>query len=498
VAGKDIHADRAPNKDVAAGWQLGQDNGGTEVGAHAARRPAPSGVSFKILDWNAPTSIIAATPLNHIGGLDDLNGANPAKNLSTITLDQLTAAGAFATSNDLKTTTPVATFAWKVPGGIRAVLALIRDAVNKEADANALFKWRATTAGSRLTFLWTGDENHLPTVFKNAGTDITVPDFTQNAGAYSLGPNGSVGLQSAPVSGNDGVKPDGATYDDAYVVVDAKVDLFNLMVLPADKEMTEAERAALWGNASVFCQKRRAFLIMDPKDGWGDHNTANNDVASVRIGLVKDHSAIYFPRLLVPEGGINATVNPAGAMAGLMARTDGTRGVWKAPAGLDADVRGIVGVDLPLSDDQNGVLNPNAINALRLFPDGVVSWGARTNAGTDALASEYKYVPIRRLALFLEESLYRGLKWVVFEPNDEPLWASIRLNVGAFMHDMFRKGAFQGTKPSDAYFVKCDAETTTQTDRNLGIVNIWVGFAPLKPAEFVILYLQQIAGQILT
>ena len=114
-----------------------------------------------------------------------------------------------------------------------------------------------------------------------------------------VGPNGSVGLQSAPVSGNDGVKPDGATYDDAYVVVDAKVDLFNLMVLPADKEMTEAERAALWGNASVFCQKRRAFLIMDPKDGWGDHNTANNDVASVRIGLVKDHSAIYFPRLLM-------------------------------------------------------------------------------------------------------------------------------------------------------------------------------------------------------
>jgi hypothetical protein len=118
--------------------------------------------------------------------------------------------------------------------------------------------------------------------------------------------------------------------------------------------------------------------------------------------------------------------------------------------------------------------------------------------GADAFASEYKYIPIRRLALFIEESLYRGLKWVVFEPNDVALWAQIRLNAGAFMHNLFRQGAFQGTKPSEAYFVKCDAETTTQTDRNLGIVNIWIGFAPLKPAEFVILYLQQIAGQIPT
>jgi phage tail sheath protein FI len=116
--------------------------------------------------------------------------------------------------------------------------------------------------------------------------------------------------------------------------------------------------------------------------------------------------------------------------------------------------------------------------------------------GPDAFASEYKYVPIRRLALFIEESLYRGLKWVVFEPNDEPLWAQIRLNVGAFMHDLFRKGAFQGATPREAYFVRCDRTTTTQTDRNLGIVNILVGFAPLKPAEFVILKLQQMAGQI--
>ncbi|MGH8309744.1 MAG: phage tail sheath C-terminal domain-containing protein, partial [Steroidobacteraceae bacterium] len=127
-----------------------------------------------------------------------------------------------------------------------------------------------------------------------------------------------------------------------------------------------------------------------------------------------------------------------------------------------------------------------------------VSWGARTLDGADQIASEWKYIPVRRTALFLEETLFRALKWVVFEPNDEPLWAQIRLNVGAFLQSLFRQGAFQGRTPKEAYFVKCDAQTTTQTDINLGIVNVLVGFAPLKPAEFVIIKIQQIAGQIPT
>jgi phage tail sheath protein FI len=152
-----------------------------------------------------------------------------------------------------------------------------------------------------------------------------------------------------------------------------------------------------------------------------------------------------------------------------------------------------------LSDPQNGLLNPKGINCLRVKtgPSRVV-WGARTRVGADDLASPWKYVPIRRLANFIEESLFRGTQWVVFEPNDEPLWASIRLNAGAFMHSLFRQGAFQGGSPRDAYFVKCDANTTTQNDRDRGIVNIIVGFAPLKPAEFVVIKLQQIAGAIET
>jgi hypothetical protein len=237
---------------------------------------------------------------------------------------------------------------------------------------------------------------------------------------------------------------------------------------------------------------------MDPPSSWTDAQIASTGVNALRVGLVKDYSAVFFPALTIDESGLKKSVGPAGAIAGLCARIDSTRGVWKAPAGTEADLRGIVGLQRKFSDNENGILNPRAVNTIRIFPNGIVNWGARTMDGDDGFASEYKYIPIRRLALFIEESLYRGLKWVVFEPNDEPLYAQIRLNVGAFMNNLFRQGAFQGQKPRDAYFVKCDTETTTQNDRNLGIVNIWVGFAPLKPAEFVILYLQQMAGQIET
>ena len=186
------------------------------------------------------------------------------------------------------------------------------------------------------------------------------------------------------------------------------------------------------------------------------------------------------------------------AVAGIFARTDGERGVWKAPAGTDAGLSGVAELSVKMTDAENGRLNPLAVNCIRSFPVyGTLVWGSRTLRGADALADDdYKYVPVRRLTLFLEESLFRATQWVVFEPNDEPLWAQIRLNVGAFLNSLFRQGAFQGRSPREAYFVKCDSETTTQDDINHGIVNIVVGFAPLKPAEFVIIKIQQMAGQV--
>jgi uncharacterized protein len=156
----------------------------------------------------------------------------------------------------------------------------------------------------------------------------------------------------------------------------------------------------------------------------------------------------------------------------------------------------VVSLAYTMTDAENGVLNPVAINCLRSLPIyGNVCWGARTLDGADQLASDWKYVPVRRLALYIESSLYQGTQWVVFEPNDEPLWSQIRLNVGTFMQNLFQQGAFQGSTPRSAYFVKCDSDTTTQADIDLGVVNILVGFAPLKPAEFVILQIQQIANQ---
>jgi uncharacterized protein len=195
---------------------------------------------------------------------------------------------------------------------------------------------------------------------------------------------------------------------------------------------------------------------------------------------------------------VDASNFPAsGAIAGLYARTDVERGLWKAPAGIGTRLAGALRLTEVLDNFDSGRLNPVGINALRALPEiGMVIWGARTMDGADILTSDWKYVPIRRLALYIEESLYRGTQWVVFEPNDEPLWAQIRLNVGSFMHTLFRQGAFQGTNARDAYFVKCDKDTTTQADIDRGIVNILVGFAPLKPAEFVVIQLQQIAGQI--
>ena len=188
---------------------------------------------------------------------------------------------------------------------------------------------------------------------------------------------------------------------------------------------------------------------------------------------------------------------PCGAVAGVFARTDTERGVWKAPAGLDATLVGVPALSVPLTDAENGELNPLGVNCLRTMPvAGRVVWGARTLQGDDRLASEWKYIPVRRTALFIEESLYRGTQWVVFEPNDEPLWAQIRLNVGASCTTCSARARSRARTPQEAYFVKCDKETTTQNDIDLGIVNIVVGFAPLKPAEFVVIKIQQIAGQI--
>jgi len=284
-----------------------------------------------------------------------------------------------------------------------------------------------------------------------------------------------------------------------------QADLFNLLCIPPYRAATDATDVdpGVVSAAASYCEKRRAMLIVDAPKNWTSKDVARdgfNDANNDHVGTRSRNAALFFPRLSLPNplrDNQFETFAACGAVAGVFARTDGSRGVWKAPAGLDATLNGVPRLSVPLTDAENGELNPLGINCLRAMPaSGRVLWGARTLRGSDQLADEYKYIPVRRTALFIEESLYRGLQWAVFEPNDEPLWAQIRLNVGSFMHNLFRQGAFQGSSPRDAYFVRCDKDTTTQNDINLGIVNVVVGFAPLKPAEFVVLKLQQIAGQI--
>jgi phage tail sheath protein FI len=349
----------------------------------------------------------------------------------------------------------------------------------------------------------------------------TAPNVVAKIGLNEKRPDGTIDrftnyfrrLGESPFqTGGDGTVPGDPANDQwengvgATAIVDSlrrleriAPEIFNLMCIPAAATFNDDNYKTVVNEATEFCRDHRAFFIVDtpPSDAVNLDNLS--DWMKDHDSLRSDFSAIYFPRVRMPDA-LNANrpreVGPSGTLAGIYARTDASRGVWKAPAGTEAVLRG-ADLAVQMTDLENGALNPHGINALRSFPVfGNVAWGARTLDGADQKASEYKYIPIRRTALYIEESLYKGLQWVVFEPNDEPLWGQVRLNVGAFLNTMFRQGAFQGRTSREAYFVKCDKDTTTQNDIDRGIVNILVGFAPLKPAEFVVIKLQQIAGQL--
>jgi len=309
--------------------------------------------------------------------------------------------------------------------------------------------------------------------------------------------------------GSDGGPIEDADVDDAagragkrgmYALEDC--DLFNLLVIPP-YDMTTDVGVATWASAAAYCRSRRAFLIVDPPlaSFTPPATAASSGLAALTAALPPSspdaqHAAFFLPALRAtnPLTNLPDTFAPSGAIAGVFARTDATRGVWKAAAGLEAGITGVLGLAYRLTEADSATLNRLGANALRTFDAaGTVIWGARTLQGEDTLVSDYKYIPVRRLALYLEESVIRGTQWALFEPNDEPLWAQIRLVVGGFMEDLFRQGAFRGTSSRDAYFVTCDRETTTQADVESGVVNILIGFAPSKPAEFVVIPIRRTA-----
>ncbi|HKQ53869.1 MAG TPA: phage tail sheath C-terminal domain-containing protein, partial [Pyrinomonadaceae bacterium] len=484
---------RAPSNDLAGPLMLGIDQGGVEAVRFSDFRPAPT-----------------ATLLN--GSINSLAA------LQQNAFNQITIAGTAVPLGTILRTTG-ATARWYVDAfassitnnkdGVREKLRILAKKINDTPGLAA----RAEVWGYRLALVpILGTINakvDVTTAPTNIGAGAASPLFTPNTRQYTLGTAGNSTFQTGPgaVGRDDDGSPlevadyTGSEIDQTGFHALDSVDIFNLLVLPEDTQVNEAFYTQLVGPASIYCQQHRAFLLMNAPNSWTNSTTrrplaTSIEVNALRALVVKDYSAVFYPRVQYSENGVRKFIGPAGIIAGLCARIDTTRGVWKAPAGVEADLRGVLDLEVNLTDKENGVLNKLGANCLRKFPAGIVNWGARTMDGSDDIGSEWKYIPIRRLALFLEESLFRGTKWIVFEPNDEPLWAKIRLNINAFMMDLFRKGAFQGSTPDKAFYVKCDGETTTQNDRNLGIVNIEVGFAPLKPAEFVIIKIQQIAGDL--
>lgn len=474
----------ANEDDMAVAAQMGTANGGIDVGGYAHSRPAASGL---------------------FGRLD----VGTAANLHT-NLEAWLGQSADAVSLEILDTLDSQTLTATVPSAALTELASLRAALDTlAADVNAnAERWTAAVHGYRLILtpnFGGSDSDHTAYVSTEAALETTYFWDQANAGNTAYYQLGSFGInkgayQTGTSAGNNGIKPGLDEYAAAYVLADQQIDLFNILVLPRADGQSDADRLALWGPASAAAKSGRAVLIVDPDSSWSSANDVvdpTTGVTSLRTGVVLDHSTLSWPRIRVSgDGGGLRTIDACGAMAGIMARTDVARGVWKAPAGLEANFIAVRGVEHAMSDAENGLINPQAVNAVRAFPAGIVSWGARTMVGYDNSGNDdYKYLPVRRLALHIEESLYRGLQWAVFEPNDAPLWRQLRQSAGSFMDGLFRRGAFAGGKASDAYFVKVDSETTTQTDVNLGIVNVIVGFAPLKPAEFVVVTLQQMAGQ---
>ena len=483
----DVVFDRAPDSDAAVGLGLGVNQGGVEQGVYSTARPLPNGF-VSTLSNAAPLdrliALAATTKEKWIGPTGGvalrLLGASPI----TVLANEVVFPGDPDTGILLLPAAAGTPSLAALAANIDAIVA----AINAKPSA-----WRAVRLGYRIALQRTSGA-------AASGADHTwsTPDAALVA-FHDMFPAESESAGRLFAAGDDGDKPELADYRNAFTALDQKTDVFNILMLPRSKDdlSDTGDRFAFWGEASAFAQARRAFLLIDAQNNVKTVIQARDAVVQLRVGLVKDHAAFYWPRVRIDPDNNPRFIDASGTIAGIMSRIDSSRGVWKAPAGIEADLRAVLAVETPMSDPENGLLNPRAVNVVRSFTNGIVSWGARTMDGFDNSGNDdYKYVPVRRFALFMEESLVRGLKFAVFEPNDEPLWAQIRLAVGSFLNGLFRRGAFAGKSSRDAYFVKVDSETTTQNDINLGIVNVIVGFAPLKPAEFVVITLQQKAGQV--
>ena len=208
-------------------------------------------------------------------------------------------------------------------------------------------------------------------------------------------------------------------------------------------------------------------------------------------GIVSEYAALYYPwvRIRDPLTGLQRAIPPTGHVAGIYARSDAEHGVHKAPA--NEQVRGIDGLDRTVTKGEQESLNPMGVNCIRSFRGrGIRVWGARTTSSDPS----WKYVNVRRLFMYVEESIDEGTQWVVFEPNDEELWARVRQTISNFLTGLWEDGALMGSTPEEAFFVTCDRTTMTQNDIDNGRLICEIGIAPVKPAEFVVFRIAQWTG----
>jgi hypothetical protein len=476
--GNSVTISRGSSNDLAALLMAGADQGGIEIPRYSPNRPAPNGITFTAAGSDTATLMtdLAATTVDKIGPITVAGQA--------IALTSLGAAG---------------TAFYKGPtagdsNGIQENLQTIATLIN-----NAALGWQATVAGYHL----------MISELRVSAPQDTDPTFAltaaagdANATAFANGFSNNT-AQTTLTGGSDG----GNFQASDYVGVEAQrtgfwafdpVPLINLMVIPGDGLSSAADWNTVRGAAAVYAQNRNAFLLLDAPPSWTTNGNLSVQASAIQnfraaIGAPQEYCAVFYPRVQVNDNGNLRYMGVSGIMAGICAATDSARGVWSAPAGLNALLTGVTGLEVTLTDRQNGILNPLAVNCLRSFSAGYVNWGARTLEGYDNAAdTDYKYINVRRMASFLELSLYAGTQWAVFGNNADPLWAQIRSSITAFMMTLFNQNAFAGTTPSTAFFVKCDSETTTPTDQANGILNVMVGFAPLRPAEFIVITVQQI------
>lgn len=357
---------------------------------------------------------------------------------------------------------------------------------------------RALTSSVSIAPDGAADANSLVNVLKLVGSEGAVlANGQETYDSWS-----DIVREDTLADGADGSAPLTDDYVDVFTKF-VKIRDINTICLPGQKWANDGSGNLVIDAAIGHAmQMKSRMVIVDPPSSY----ELTSQKKATDLGLPsKTYSVLYYPWVKVSNPFYHAETNPgapktvlvppSGFAAGMWANTDGRRGVWKAPAGLEASLLGTAGLEYVVEDGEQDALNPLGVNCLRKMPGaGNVIWGSRTLA-TKA-DPEWRYVPVRRTAIFIEQSIYEGIQWAVFEPNDHRLWSALRGNIGNFMNGLFRAGAFQGEKASDAYFVRCNlGDTMTQGDIDAGQVIVVVGFAPLKPAEFVIVRVQQKVNQ---